>query len=84
VQGWRVRRPQRRWWAGALLVPLMLGRSSAAEVLAAAVSLGVLILVLVVATIALAAAFARSSERRRACLQTLQTLMRPSSWTSRR
>jgi hypothetical protein len=83
MQGWRVRRPQRRWWAG-VLAPLLLGRSPAAEVFAAAVGLGVLILVSVVATIALSAAFARRTDRRRACLQALQTLLRARSWTSRR
>jgi hypothetical protein len=49
---------------GAVLAPLLQGRSSAAVVLAAAVGFAALILVLVVAVVALGAAFARRAERR--------------------
>lgn len=84
MRHWRVGRLRQRWWAGVVLAPLLLGRSFAAVVLAAAVGFAVLILVLVVAVIALGAAFARRAERRRACLQALQTLVRAASWTARR
>jgi hypothetical protein len=59
-----------------VLAPLLLERSPAEVVLAAAAGVAVLILVLVVAVVALGAAFTRSAKRRRACLQVLQTLMR--------
>lgn len=83
MRDWRVWRARRRWWPGAVLAPLLLGRSSAA-VLGAVIGFAVLILVLVVAVVALGAAFARCPERRRACLQTLQTLVRAAPWTARR
>ena len=66
----------RRLWVGAMLAPLMVGRWPAAAVLAA-----VLVLVLVVVAVALGSAFARSADRRRACLHTLQTLLRLAPWT---
>jgi hypothetical protein len=84
VPDWRVGRARRRWWPGAVLAPLLLGRSSAVVVLEAVIGFAVLILVLVVAVVALGAAFARRPERRRACLQTLQTLVRAAPWTVRR
>lgn len=77
---WRDVRPH--WRLGsAVLAPLLLGRSA---VLAAAVSLALLMLVLVGATVALGAAFGRSAARRRACLQTLRILLRLAPWTVRR
>jgi hypothetical protein len=82
VRDWRV--GLRRWWAGAVLVPMLLSRSSAAVLLAEAVGFAVLILVLVVAVVALGAAFARRPARQRACLQALQTLVRAAPWTARR
>jgi Na+-transporting methylmalonyl-CoA/oxaloacetate decarboxylase gamma subunit len=66
------------------LAPLLLGRSFSAVVLGAAIGFAVLILVLVAAVVALGAAFARRAERRRACLQTLQTLVRAAPWTAGR
>lgn len=67
-----------------MLAPLLLGRSSAAVMLATAIGFAILILVLVVAVVALGAAFARRAERRRACLQALQALTRAAPWTARR
>jgi hypothetical protein len=84
VRDWRVGPSRRRWWAGAVLAPLLLGRSSAAMVLASAVGFAVLILVLVVAVVALGAAFARRAERRSACLQALHPLVRAAPCTARR
>jgi hypothetical protein len=72
-------RSQQRW-AGAVLVPVMIGRHSA-EMLSAAAGLSILVLVLVVAAVALGSAFARSAARRRACLQSLQALLRLAPWT---
>ena len=72
---WRGTRPYLRW-ASVALAPLVVGRSSATATLAAAAGVAVLVLVLVVAVIALGAAFGRNVERRPACLQTLQTLLR--------
>jgi hypothetical protein len=69
---------------GVVLTPLLLDRSSAAVVLATVVGFAILIFVLVVAVVALGAAFARRAERRRACLQALQTLVRAAPWTARR
>jgi hypothetical protein len=43
-----------------------------------------MVLVLVIAVIALGAAFGRSAARRRACLQTLETLLRLARWTGKR
>ena len=76
-RGTRPRRP----WLGAVLAPLVLGRLSTAATLAAVVGLGMLVLVLVVVAVALGSAFARSADRRRACLHTLQTLMWLAPWT---
>jgi hypothetical protein len=73
-----------RPWVGAVLAPLVVGRSSAAAMLAAVGGLAVLALVLVVAGVALGSAFARSTDRRRACLRTLQTLMWLAPWTCHR
>jgi hypothetical protein len=53
VRNWRSGRSCHQWWVGAVLAPLLLGQSSAAVVLAAAVGFAVLILVLVVAVVAL-------------------------------
>jgi hypothetical protein len=64
--------------------PLVIGRSSAAATLTAAVGVAVLVLGLVVAVIALGAAFGCDVERQRACLQTLQTLLRLAPRTGRR
>jgi hypothetical protein len=76
-------RPHLRW-ASAALAPLVIGRPSITATLAAAVGISVLVLVLVVAVVALGAAFGRSAERREACLQTLQMLLRLAAWTDRR
>jgi hypothetical protein len=84
MQNWRVGRPRQRWREGAVLAPLLLGRSSAAVALAAAIGFAVLILVLVVAVVALGAAFSRHAERRQACLQALQALVRAAPWPTRR
>lgn len=84
MRDWRAGRPRRQWWAGAVLVPLLLDRSSVEVMLAAAVGFAVLLFVLVVAVVALGAAFTRSAERQRACLQVLQTLIRAAPWTCRR
>ena len=54
-----------------MLAPLVIGRLSTAATLATVVSLAVLVLVLVVVAVALGSAFARSADRRRACLRTL-------------
>ena len=62
----------------------MVGRSSStAAALAAVVGLAVLVLVVVVVVVvvALGSAFARGADRRRACLHTLQTLLRLAPWT---
>ena len=75
-RGTRPRRP----WVGAVLAPLVVGRSSTAATLAAVAGLDVLVLVLVVVAVALGSAFARSAERRHACLHTLQTLLRLARW----
>jgi hypothetical protein len=88
MKGFKVRhslskRPHLRW-ASAALAPLAISRPSTTATLAAAVGISVLVLVLVVAVVALGAAFGRSAERRRACLQTLQTLLQLASWASRR
>jgi hypothetical protein len=70
----------RRLWVGAVLAPPVVGRSSStAAALAAVVGLAVLVLVVVVVVVvvvALGSAFARGADRRRACLHTLQTLLR--------
>ena len=71
-----VRSPRR--WAGAVLVPVLIGKLSSVMV---AVGLSALVLVLVVAAVALGSAFARSAARRRACLESLQTLVRLAPWT---
>jgi len=83
VRRWRGTRPYLRW-ASVASAPLVIGSSSAAATLAAAAGVAVLVLVLVVAVIALGAAFGRSMERRRACLQTLQMLLRLAPRTGRR
>ncbi len=54
-----------------MLAPLVVGRSSTTAMLAAVGGLAVLVLVLVVVGVALGSAFARSADRRRACLRTL-------------
>ena len=74
----------RRSWVGAVLAPLAVGRPSTTAMLAAVGGLAVLVLVLVVAGVALGSAFARSADRRRACLRTLQTLMWLAPWTCHR
>ena len=71
----------RRSWVGAVLAPLVVGRSSTTAMLAAVGGLAVLVLVLVVVGVALGSAFARSADRRRACLHTLRTLLRLAPWT---
>jgi len=71
----------RRPWVGAVLAPLVVGRSFSAATLAALAGLAVLVLVLVVVAVALGSAFAGSADRRRACLHTLQTLLRLAPWT---
>jgi hypothetical protein len=75
--GTRSRRP----WVGAVLGPSVVGGSSTAAMLAAVVGLAMLVLVLVAGAVALGSAFARSADRRRACLHTLQTLLRLAPWT---
>jgi len=52
--------------------------------LGAAVGGAILVFVLIVAVVALGAAFGRSAERQRACLQTLQTLLRLTPRTDKR
>ena len=76
-RGTRPRRP----WVGAVLAPLVVGRLSIAAAPAVVAGLAVLVLVLVVVAVALGSAFARSADRRRACLHTLQTLLRLAPWT---
>jgi hypothetical protein len=76
-RGTRPRRP----WVGAVLAPLVVGRPSTAATFAVAACLAVLVLVLVVVAVALGSAFARSADRRRACLHTLQALLRLAPWT---
>ena len=71
-------------WVGAALVPLAIGRYPATAILAAAAVIPVLLLVLVAAVVAMGAAFGRSAERRQACLQTLQRLLRLAPWTDKR
>jgi hypothetical protein len=83
VRHWRGARPYLRW-ASAALAPLVISRSSVTATLAFAAGVAVLVLVLVITVVALGAAFGRSAERRRACLQTLQTLLRLVPRTSRR
>jgi hypothetical protein len=83
VNRWRDTRPQRRL-ATALLVPLLVGRSSTIATLTAAAGIAVLIVVLVIAVVALGAAFGGSAERRQACLRTLQALLRLAPWTDKR
>lgn len=78
MKRWRGAWPDRRW-AGVVL-PLAIARSSGTVVIVIAVSIAVLLLVLLMATIALGAAFQSSAEKRRACLQTLQTLLRLVPW----
>jgi hypothetical protein len=53
----------RRSWVGAVLAPLVVGRSSTTAMLAAVGGLAVLVLVLVVVGVALGSAFARSADR---------------------
>ena len=76
-RGTRPRRP----WVGAMLAPLVVGRSFSVATLAAVAGLAVLVLVLVVVAVALGSAFADSADRRRACRHTLQTLMWLAPWT---
>jgi hypothetical protein len=83
VRHWRGPRPHLRW-ASAALVPLAIGRYPATAILAASAGIPVLVLVLVTAAVAMGAAFGRSVERRRACLQTLQTLLRLAPGTDKR
>jgi hypothetical protein len=71
-------------WAGTALVPLAIGRYPATTILAVAAVIPVLVLVVVAAVVAMGAAFGRSVERRRACLQTLQALLRLAPWTYNR
>jgi hypothetical protein len=70
--------------AAVALVPLAIVKFPAAAILAAAAGIPVLLLVLVAAAVAMGAAFGRSAERRRACLQTLQALLRLVPWTDKR
>jgi hypothetical protein len=77
------KKPRSRW-ASAALVPMAIGKPFLALALAGAVGLPVLVLVLVVAVIALGAAFGRSTQRRQACLRTLQTLLKLAAWVDRR
>jgi hypothetical protein len=72
-RGTRPRRP----WVGAMLAPLVVGRSFSVATLAAVAGLAVLVVV----AVALGSAFADSADRRRACLHTLQTLMWLAPWT---
>jgi hypothetical protein len=64
-------------WVGAVLVPLLIGRLSVMTIVAGVI---VLVLVLVVAAVAMGSAFARSATRRRACLESLQALLRLAPW----
>jgi hypothetical protein len=72
-RGTRPRRP----WVGAMLAPLVVGRSFSVATLAAVAGLAVLVVV----AVALGSAFADSADRRRACRHTLQTLMWLAPWT---
>jgi hypothetical protein len=63
---------------------LAIGGSPTTGTLVAAAGIPVLVLVLVIAVIALGAAFGRSAARRRACLQTLEALLRLAPWTGKR
>jgi len=83
VRRWRSTRPHQRW-AGAALVPLVVGGYSTTATLTATAGISLLVLVLVIAVIALGAAFGRSAMRRRACLQALEALLRLASWTGKR
>jgi hypothetical protein len=83
MRHWRSRRSHLRS-VGAALVPLAISRYPATAILAAAAAIPALVLVLVAAAVAMGAAFGRSAERRRACLQTLQTLLRLAPWTDKR
>ncbi len=83
MRHWRGPRSHLRW-AGAALVPLAISRYPATAILAAAAVISMLVLVLVAVMVAMGAAFGRSAERRRACLQTLQTLLRLAPWTDKR
>ena len=83
MRRWRSGRPHLRW-AGAALVPLVIGGSSATATLTAAAGISLLVLVLVIAVVALGAAFGRSAARRRACLQALEALLRLAPWTAKR
>lgn len=71
--------------AGVVLMPLAArGPSTGGVLMIAAAAAAVLLVVLVVAAVALGAAFARSRERRQACLRTLQTLFGYGSSARRR
>jgi hypothetical protein len=83
VRHWRSPRSHLRW-VGATLVPLAIGKYPATAILATAAVIPVLVLVLVAAVVAMGAAFGRNAERRRACLHTLQTLLRLAPWTDKR
>jgi hypothetical protein len=64
-----------------MLAPLVVERSFSLATLAVVAGFAVLVLVLVVVAVALGSAFAGSADRRRACLHTLQTLLRLAPWT---
>ena len=61
---------------------LALGGSTALPLVALAA--GFALLVAVVGAVALGSAFASSAQRRRACLRTLQELLRLAPWAARR
>lgn len=83
MRHWRGTRPYLRW-AGIALAPLGADTYPATATLTAAASIAALVLVLVAATIAIGAAFGSTTERREACLQTLQTLLRVAPWASKK
>jgi hypothetical protein len=83
MRRWRSTRPPLRW-ASVALLPFVIGGYSTTATVTAAAGISVLVLVLVIAVVALGAAFGRSAARRRACLHTLEMMLRLAPWKGNR
>jgi uncharacterized membrane protein len=71
-------------WTGLALIPIVIDGCSTTATLAATEATCLVPLELVIAVVTLGAAVSRSTARRRACLQALETLLRAAPRTGKR